>query len=74
MHLMDKLETFSSYDIAVIAVFGVSNSDGCEPNAPADIRSIFSHSRVSPADKISFGRAHKERHTNWICVEPIHHR
>ena len=45
------------FAVTWVIVFGVSNCDECQPNVPADIRSIVSHFRVSPADKISLGRA-----------------
>ena len=52
---------FSSHrchrELCHFIVFDVSNSDECQPNVPADIRSIVSHFRVSLADKISLGRA-----------------
>ena len=40
-------------------VFAFLYSDGCQPRAPADIRSIVSHFRVhvSTADESSLGRA-----------------
>ena len=57
-----KQPTFDSVSTQFRVLVGVSNSDGCQRNAPADIRSIVSHFRVSRADKVSLGRA-IEQHT-----------
>ena len=40
------------------SLFGFLYSDACQPCAPADIRSVVSHIRVSSADESSIGRAH----------------
>ena len=55
-YLMDKPETPSS------DVFGFLYSDGCQPSAPANIRSIFSHFRVSPLTKAE----HVKRTTDQV--------
>ena len=82
-HLMDKPETPSSSfhrcyrELRHLIVFGLLYSDGCQPSAPADIRSIVSHFRVhvSSADESSHGRARYQNDTpSWICMGPIHHR
>ena len=53
---MDKPEPPSSDDVAanqsfVISMYSVTYSDGCQPSATADIRSIVSHFRVSSPTK-----------------------
>ena len=74
---MDKPDTPSSDDIAVIesfviSLYSVSCTVTCQQSAPADIRAIVSHFRVSSPTKAAL--VEQNDTPSGICMVPIHHR